>query len=92
MDWEGMFAYAFPSQQILPQVLRKFQQAQVCILLLKAPYWPKHSWFLDLLNLSGRTSIPLPPWEKLLKQPRSDMYHQNPQVLNLYAWKLSKLP
>ena len=38
MDWEGMFAYAFPPQQILPQVLRKFQQTQACTLLLIVPY------------------------------------------------------
>ena len=36
------------------------------------------------------TSGPLPPWEKLLKQPKSDIYHQNPKILNLHAWKFSK--
>ena len=43
IDWEWMFAYAFPTQQILPQVLRKISQMQNCALLLIAPFWPKQS-------------------------------------------------
>ena len=43
IDWEGMFAYAFPPQHILPQVLWKFNHNQNCTLLLIAPFWPKQS-------------------------------------------------
>ena len=53
---------------------------------------PKLSWFPDLLNLSKDEPMPLPVWEKMLKQPRSSMYHQNPRMLNLHAWRLSSLP
>ena len=74
---EGMFAYAFPPQ-IRPQVLRKFSQIENCTLLLIAPFWPKQIWFPGLLTLSGRTSIPLPPWERLFKQPKLNVYHQSP--------------
>ena len=38
----------------------------------------------------GKNPIPLPPWDKMLKQPRSDVHHQNPRMLNLHAWKLSR--
>ena len=81
-----------PKKKILTQVLRKFSQTQNCTLLLIAPFLPKQSWFPDLLTLSGRTSIPLPSCDKLLKQPTSNVYHQNLRLLSLLAWKLPKHP
>ena len=43
IDLEGMFAYAFPPPQTLPQVLWKFSKMQNCTLLLIAPFWPKQN-------------------------------------------------
>ena len=85
-DYKGKFVY----HQILSQVLRKSDHTPNCTLLLIAPFWLKQIWFPDLLNLSHITSITLPPWEKMFKQPRSKVYHQNPRMLNLHSRKLSK--
>ena len=63
IDWEGMFAFAFPSpQQILTKILWKFRQIQNCSLLQIAPFGSKQSVVSGPLD-------PLPPWDKLLKQP-----------------------
>ena len=90
MSWEGIFAYAFPSQQILIQVLQKFNQTKQSLLILVAPFWPKQAWFADLQRLTGEKPIPFPPWDKMLKQPTSDVYHHKPRMFNLHAWKLSR--
>ena len=53
--------------------------------------WPKREWSLDLLELSVEPPRSLPQFPKLLKQPRSNVFHQNPQVLSLHVWKLSQI-
>ena len=57
MSWEGIFAYAFPPQQILHQVIQKFDKTSHCLLILVAPFWPKQMWFADLQRLSGKKPI-----------------------------------
>ena len=92
MSWEGIFACAFPPHQILNQVLQKFSQTRCCSLVLVALWWPKQVWFPTLQRLSRDRPVPLPPWDKMLKQPRSDVYHQFPCFLNLHAWRLYNPP
>ena len=88
MDLEGMEAYAYPPHQILAKLLQNFQMTRYCKLIVVAPFWPKQPWW-PLLNQLARTKpVSLPPWEKLLKQPMSNLFHPNPQVLNLHAWLL----
>ena len=67
----------------------------ICFLILIAPYWQRQMWqmwFTDRLNLSQKTLVPLPRWDKMLKQPWSDLYRQNLKVPNLHAWRLFKCP
>ena len=46
-------------------------------------------FFLDLeLSIEHPRSLPLLP--RLLKQSRSKLFHQNPQVLRFHIWKLSQ--
>ena len=60
---------------------QQIQQDKVLHFNSSTPFWLKQLWFLDLLNLSKDKPIPLPLWKKMLKQPRSKMYHQNLGVL-----------
>ena len=90
IDWEGISAYAYPPQQILSQVLTKFQNTQNCRLIIVAPWWPIQAWFPILNSLAIQPPIQLPQWDKLLKQPRSDLYHNNVKMLNLHAWLLQR--
>ena len=92
ISWEGLNAYAFPPQQILTKVLQKVKDTKNLSLILIAPKWPKQLWFPLLLRLADPHPIKLPVWDKMLKQPRSDRYHQNPALLNLHAWRLQKKP
>ena len=76
ISWEKIFTFAFPPYQILTHVLTLIVVATV---MVSRPS-----------ELAQRHPMPLPHWEKMLKQPRS-VFHQNPCMLNLHAWRLSKL-
>ena len=40
IDWNSMFAYAFPPISLLPKVITKIEQER-CHALLIAPFWPR---------------------------------------------------
>ena len=88
MDWDNMFVYAYPPTAILSQVLQKIKQHN-CKVILIAPFWPKQAWFPHILNNLIDHPRRIPPWVRLLKQPRTNIYHDNPQLMNLHAWLLS---
>lgn len=92
LSWEGMFAYAYPPTQILTQVLKKFLETKRCVLLLVAPYWPNQLWFPKLKELADQDPLALPAIQKMLKQPRSSIFHHDPQFLKLHAWRLQRKP
>ena len=50
------------------------------------------SWFPELTRLAQQDPLPLPRSRTLLKQPRSGIFHNSPEVLQLHAWMLEKLP
>lgn len=91
MDWESIFAYAFPPFTLLPPVLRKIRSSKGCCIILIAPLWPNHSWFNDLLDLLVESPIPLPLRSDLLYQDPGRRLHHNPGMLHLHAWKLSSV-
>ena len=90
IQWDGLWAYAYPPPQILGPVLQKFRMTGQCRLLLIAPMWPKQGWFPELVRLANPDPLPLPLSRTLLKQPRSNVFHHSPQVLQLHAWMLEK--
>ena len=87
MSWEGIHAYAYPPTALIRQVLRKIK-LHSCKIILIAPYWPEKPWMTELLALSEDPPVPLPLRKDLLKQPQQSLFHQNPAVLALHAWKL----
>ncbi len=86
IPWTGHL-YMFPPAILLSKVLTKLQQEQ-CTVILIAPAWPTQSWFPTLLSLLVDLPLELPNWEKLLKQP-GNVYHQQPDIFRLHAWRLS---
>jgi len=90
VNFQGLDAYVFPPHQILSRILVRFQQASHCRLIVVAPFWPKQAWFPLLNQLAVEPPRQLPQRWNLLKQPRSNIFHQEPQVLNLHAWRLVK--
>jgi hypothetical protein len=50
LKWRNRYNYAFPPFSLIPQVLKKMEEAQAEMLLV-SPYWPTQSWFPKLLRL-----------------------------------------
>ena len=57
-----------------------------CTVVVKR-VWPLDI-FKDLLDLSLELPRALPLLEKLLLQPKSNIYYRNPQMLQLHTWRL----
>ena len=53
------------------------------------PLWPEKEWFADLLLLLTQPPLVLPCWDRLLRQPHCNLFHQGAHALNLHAWRLS---
>jgi ribonuclease HI len=88
MDWKNWWAYAYPPMAIIPQVLTKIR-TENCQVLLVAPANPSAPWYQDMLDLLIDQPVSLPVVPKLLKQPRTNMFHWNPACLRLHVWILS---
>ena len=92
MNFQGLDAYAYPPHQILLKVLQKFLDTTQCRLIVVAPWWPKQPWFPVINNLAVSSPVQLPQWKHMLKQPLSDVYHDDLEFLNLHAWFLVRNP
>jgi len=88
LPWEGLFAYAFLPIALITRVIQKIQESK-CLVVLIAPWWPRQSWFPELLELLVDHPLILPSRRNLLTQPHIRMPHSNPDILKLAAWKLS---
>nr|KAG5707751.1 hypothetical protein BaRGS_003326 [Batillaria attramentaria] len=91
IPWNGLFAYAFPPTVLIPKVLTKLEGIDAIILLVAPLRWEK-SWITSLLRLATDPPLRLPCHRRLLRQPRSQIFHLDPDSLNLHAWRLSGLP
>ena len=87
ISWSSLVAYAYPPTALLPKVIQKVRQYN-CLLMPIAPGWPGMPWFWDLVNLSVEIPLQLPASPNLLKQSSNQVFHNNPQYLNLHAWCL----
>ena len=87
IDWNNLFAYAFPPISLLPKVITKIEQER-CQVLLIAPFWPRQAWFPRLVRLLIQTPLILPHRPDIISQPRSGIVHPKPQDLHLTCWPL----
>ena len=90
VDWTNFIAYAYPPPAIMSQVLTKIEQTP-CVVYLVAPNWPRMVWFPRLLNLLVDLPRVIPCIPKLLQQPKTQIFHHNPAMLNLHVFKLSSV-
>lgn len=88
ISWEGMIAYAFPPISLIPRVLEHMSQFN-CQLILIVPLWPRRHWYTELLSLAIDFPRILPEREDLLNQPKTKIFHPNPEIFKLSAWLLS---
>ena len=88
MDWNHIYAYAFPPFHLIPAVINKVWSSQ-CKIVLIAPLWPDRPWFPELLGLLVSPPVFLPVIPNLLAQLKGRILHQNPGHLQFHAWELS---
>jgi hypothetical protein len=89
ISWDHLLAYAFPPTALLTPVLKKVQDSVNCQLVLVAPAWANQSWYPTLLHLSVDLPIQLPSQYNLLWHPVGRVFHANPALFNLHAWRVS---
>ena len=82
--WDDLDLYALPPFALVGRVIARVQQSS-----LVAPLWPEKEWFADLLLLLTLPPLVLPCWDRLLRQPHCNLFHQGAHALNLHAWRLS---
>ena len=87
--WDDLDLYAFPPFALVGRVIARVQQSSRVAMTLVAPLWPEKEWFADLLLLLTQPPLVLPCWDKLLRQPHCNLFHQGAHALNLHAWRLS---
>ena len=75
MNWSGLLLYSFPPTALCPLVVKKFINSQSCRILVVAPLRETEEWLQDLLALSIRRPVALPPKENLLKLPHLEVFH-----------------
>ena len=68
---------------LLHRVIQKIRQSS-CLIVI-APGWPGMPWFWDLVQLSTEMSLLLPVSTTLLKLFHNQVFHNNPQHLNLHT-------
>ena len=89
--WEGFTGYAFPPISLIPRILQKVRQDRATVLLI-APWWPKRTWFLEMITLVVGYPRTLPVRRDVISQPISGTLHPRPSALHLTAWPLSGRP
>ena len=89
--WNGLDVYAFPPFALLRRVLSRVMETPDLHMTLIAPLWPEREWFADLLLLAIQPPLTLPLWDRLLRQPHNNLFHQGVHALRLHAWRLSSV-
>jgi hypothetical protein len=88
LEFQDLEAYVYPPYQLVGKLLQRFQSVTTCRLILIAPWWPAMSWFPLLLQLATEAPLRLKTSATMLQQPRSNVFHRNPESLDLHAWLL----
>ena len=93
LDWSNMVVFAYQPTALVSQVLNEVLESENQVLLV-APCWPHQPWFPQLLDLliDHPREFPKCCFRTLLKQPRTNIYHENPARLRLHVWPLSRNP
>ena len=89
-NWFGVLGYLYPPVKLIPIVLQKIVRDRATAILI-APHWPRRIWYSRLLNLVIAVPRLLPARQDLLSQTRAGevIYHPQPELLRLVAWKVS---
>ena len=82
-DWPRELLYAFPPLELIPQTLERVRRFKLTVLLV-APGWGV--WRSEITPLLYDDPLPLPPLRDLLRQGGDEIFHPQPQGLDLQVW------
>ena len=85
INWYGLTVYAYPPTALLYGLIKKIRHCSCCIIVITQG-WPGMPWFWDLVQVSTEIPLQLPVSMTLLKTSDIQVFHNNPQFLNLHAW------
>ena len=89
--WDNLDLYEFPPFPLVRRVVARVRETPNLSMTLVGPLWPEKEWFADLLLLLTQQPLALPWWDRLLRQPHFNQFHQGVHALNLHAWRLSSI-
>ena len=92
--WDNLDVYAFPPFPLVGRVVARVRETPNLSMTLVAPLWPEMELFanfVDLLLLLTQPPFVLPWWDRLLRQPHFNRFHQGVHTLNLHAWRDSSV-
>ena len=87
-NWQGRSMYMFPPFPLLNKVIQKLRSTQAAEVILIAPWWPKQSWFPQLLRLCVEHPLAFPYRQDLLSQ-QDQKYVLDRKSYHLHTWRLS---
>ena len=85
LPWDNLDVYAFPPFPLVGRVVARVRETPNLSMTLVAPLWPEKGWFADLLLLLAQPPLALPRWDRLLRQPHFNRFHQGVHALNFHA-------
>uniref|UniRef100_UPI0037E7B013 uncharacterized protein n=1 Tax=Semicossyphus pulcher TaxID=241346 RepID=UPI0037E7B013 len=88
--WPDRLLYAFPPFPLLAVTLHRVQLGNHRLLLV-APNWPGRPWFPAMYKLLDGDPWCLPRRRDLLSQLGGQIWHPNPERLQLWVWPLRGL-
>ena len=88
LSWAGIFCYAYPPIFLIPRIIQKLDSEEATMILV-APWWPRRSWFTQILERLVAVPVILPQRQDLLRQPVGQFFHPDPAWFKLVAWKIS---
>ena len=92
LPWDNLEVYAYPPPAILAQVLGKVRSSYNLRMILIAPRRELMPRYPTLLELTSEGPLPIPVTRTMLRQPRTNVFHQEPETLDLHAWLLVRPP
>ena len=91
IPWDGRWLYAYPPTALMQRVLHKLAHSSQCRMLLVTPLQHYQPWLPMLLRLLVDFPREVPPMARLLRQPKSGVFHSRPDLVRLFAWSLSSV-
>jgi hypothetical protein len=91
LSCRNLQAYAFPPIALINRTILKAREECKSLILI-APNWPTRPWFPLLLQSLIDDPVQLPLKPDLLTQDEGALWHHNPAVLSLVAWRISGRP